>query len=785
MAGSHPVPNSSHWGAFTAAEDGDRLRIEPHPLDPDPSPLLANLTDAVHHRARVARPAVRRGWLERGPGADRARGSDEFVEVDWATALDLLAGELSRVRAEHGNAAIYGGSYGWASAGRFHHAQSQLHRFLNCFGGFTRSVNTYSHGASAVVLPHILGAADAAQALFGGTSWPVIAEHTELLVAFGGLRTSNTWVAPGGRTRHTVGGHLGAALERGMRVASFSPLRDDLPTEAGGEWLPLVPGTDVAAMLALCWVLDAEGLADRAFLRRYTVGAEHFLAYLRGELDGRPKDPEWAEALCGVAADRLRALARRMASSRTLVHVSWSLQRIEHGEQPVWAGIALAAMLGQLGLPGGGFGHGYGSMADVGGGQTPYTRPGLAQGHNPVTSFIPVARVSDMLLHPGELFDYNGGRQPYPHVRLVYWTGGNPFHHHQDLRRLREAFTRPDTVVVHEPYWTAAARHADIVLPATTTVERDDLGVGRGDSHLLAMKRVRAPFGEARDDYEIFVGLAERLGIADAFTEGRDPARWLAHLYEQWRAGLTAQGLELPDFDRFWAAGEVALPGHRHDRVLLAEFRADPERHPLGTPSGRVELYSATVAGFGYPDCPGYPRWLEPHDWLGGPAARRYGLHLIANQPAARLHSQLDMGVHSQSSKVAGREPVRLHPEDAEARGIRAGQVVRVFNDRGSCLAGAVLSEHVRRGVVQLSTGAWFDPSSELATCAHGNPNVLTADRGTSRLAQGCTGQHALVDVEPIAAPIPPVRAYDPPTFTAAPALTATPAFRESGILSG
>jgi biotin/methionine sulfoxide reductase len=171
------------------------------------------------------------------------------------------------------------------------------------------------------------------------------------------------------------------------------------------------------------------------------------------------------------------------------------------------------------------------------------------------------------------------------------------------------------------------------------------------------------------------------------------------------------------------------------------------------------------VAAFGYDDCPGYPSWLEPQEWLGSPAARRFGLHLIANQPTSRLHSQLDMGAHSQSSKVAGREPVRLHPDDAAARGVRAGEVVRVWNDRGSCLAGAVLSDDVRRGVVQLSTGAWFDPSSELATCAHGNPNVLTADRGTSRLAQGCTGQHALVEVEPVTAAVPPVRAFEPPRF--------------------
>ncbi|WP_028932627.1 molybdopterin-dependent oxidoreductase [Pseudonocardia spinosispora] len=761
MTLDQPLPNSTHWGAFTAVEDGDRLRVEPHPLDPEPSPLLANLSDSIRHPARVARPSIRRGWLERGPGPDDRRGDDEFVEVDWDTALDLLGGELDRVRTEHGNSAIYGGSYGWASAGRFHHAQSQLRRFLNCIGGYTRSVNTYSHGASVVVLPHILGGSGAREVMAGGTSWPVIARNTDLLVAFGGIRTTNTWVAPGGHTRHTILSHLEEATARGMRVVSVSPLRDDLPEQVSGEWYPIVPGSDVAAMLALTWTLDDENLADRAFLDRYTAGAEQWLRYVRGEVDGQPKSPEWAAPLCGIEAGQLRALARRMASRRTLIHVSWSLQRTEYGEQPVWAGIALAAMLGQLGLPGGGFGHGYSSMADVGSAVTPYPLPSLPQGHNPVPDFIPVARVSDMLLHPGEEFDYDGGRYTYPHTRLVYWSGGNPFHHHQDLRRLRRAFRTPDTVVVHEPYWTGTARHADFVLPVTTTVERDDLGVGRGDSHLLAMKQVTAPVGEARSDYDIFAGLAQRLRVGEKFTEGRSAADWIVHLYSRWRERMASRRREIPDFATFWSAGTLELPDLRLDRVLLADFRADPDAHPLDTPSGRIELYSERVAGFGYDDCPGYPRWLPPRDLPGTGQ-----LHLIANQPAARLHSQLDMGAHSQASKVHGREPLRLHPDDARARGIQEGDIVRVFNATGSCLAGVRLSRDVRPGVAQLSTGAWFDPSSELVTCAHGNPNVLTTDRGTSRLAQGCAGQHALVEVELLTAPVPPLRAHEPPRLT-------------------
>jgi biotin/methionine sulfoxide reductase len=224
----------------------------------------------------------------------------------------------------------------------------------------------------------------------------------------------------------------------------------------------------------------------------------------------------------------------------------------------------------------------------------------------------------------------------------------------------------------------------------------------------------------------------------------------------------------VPSFDEFWERGEVRLPPTSESHSFLDRFRADPEGRALGTPSGKIELFSETIAGFGYDDCPGHPTWLEPDEWLGGERATRFPLHLIANQPASRLHSQLDGGRHSRASKVAGREPIRIHPDDATARGIGDGDVVRVFNDRGSCFAGAVVTDEVRPRIVNLSTGAWFtpvDPSDPRSPCAHGNPNVLTADIGTSRLAQGSTGQHVLVEIERADDP-PPVAPHRPPPFT-------------------
>ncbi|OLM32573.1 Anaerobic dimethyl sulfoxide reductase chain A [Pseudonocardia sp. Ae717_Ps2] len=753
--------HSSHWGSFRAVTSPSGLAVFPRPGDPDPSPLLGNVASAVDHPARVRRPAVRLGWWTDGPGPDARRGADRWVEVGWDEVLDRLATELARVRDTHGPQAVYGGSYGWASAGRFHHAQSQVHRFLNTvLGGYVRSVGTYSAAAAETVLRHVLGPTDVVSK--GPVTWDQVAAHTDTVLAFGGMNLKNSTVGAGGISAHVERSALAAAAARGAHLVNIGPLRSDLPAQARPRWLSLPPGTDTALMLGLLHTLLEEDRHDRAFLDRYCVGWDRVAGYLRGSDDGVVKDAVWAAGITGVAAEAIRGLARCAAAGRTLVTVAQSLQRAEFGEQPVWAGIALAAALGQIGLPGGGFCYGLGSIGHYGRPRVDVAIGALPQGTGGVDEAIPVARVADMLLHPGEPYDHDGRRGRYPHVRLAYWAGGNPFHHHQDLGRLRRAVARLDTFVVHEPAWTATARHADVVLPTTWTIERDDIGASRHDPVMTAMHRLTDPPGEARDDHAVLAALAERLGAGAAFTGGRDTDGWLAHLYEVTRADLAARGLPAPSYGRFRVEGELALPTRPDDGDVLAAFRADPAAHPLPTPSGRIELYSATVAAFGYADAPGYPVWRAPTD---APTAR-HPLWLVANQPATRLHSQLDFGAHSAAHKIDGREVVAVHPDDAATRGIADGDLVRLHNDRGACLAAARVTDEVRAGVVQLPTGAWFDPldpAAERPFCVHGNPNVLTRDVGTSPLAQGCTGQHAAVELTRHDEPVRPVGAHRPP----------------------
>lgn len=764
------VPTSMHWGNYLAeVRDGVLEALHPRPEDPAPSPIGPGVVAAHRSAARVRAPMVRVGWLEHRPGrADRLggrRGAEPFIEVSHDVAVGLVAEELQRVRTTFGNEAIFAGSYGWGSAGRFHHAKSQLQRFLAGIGGFTNVKNTYSSAAISVILDRVAGGKDAA--LVSTPTWDDIAAHGELVVAFGGLPTKNLQVTGGGVSTHEAAGWQRRCREAGVEFINIGPQRGDVAPELGATWVPCRPNTDVAIMLGIAHGLVDDENHDRDFLARCCVGWEMFERYLLGIDDGCPKDADWAAAVSGVPGTTIRGLAGRIAQRRTVVAASYALQRAHHGEQVHWMAMTLAAMSGSMGRPGGGMGAGLGAMHHLGMPRSPIPTPGLPVGANPVDSYIPVARIADMLLQPGEPFQFNGSERRYPDIRLVYWVGGNAFHHHQDLNRLVTAWQRPETIVVHEPWWTPMARRADIVFPVATSLERDDIARGHGDHLISPNCRAVPPPAGVRTDHDIFVDLATRLGSVEAFTEGRSTLAWIEHLYEATRDAAAAHGADLPPFARFWADRvPVAVPRLPREPTPYERLREDPARFPVRTPSGRLEIYSDTIAGFAYDDCPPHPTWLEPAEWLGAPAAERFPLHLCSNQPASRLHSQYDHGGLSQDSKVSGREPVLISPADAAARGVVSGDLVRVFNDRGACLAGAVVSDGVMPGVVSLATGAWYDPldpAIDGSLDVHGNPNVLTLDIGTSQLAQGPSSNTTLVQVERFLEPPPPVRAFDPP----------------------
>ena len=755
---------TTHWGTYyPQVEKGRITEMRPFSEDPDPSEIGAGFVGVLDAPSRVTAPMARKGWLERkGLAPAGRRGRDSFVELDWQTALDLVAGELNRVRTDYGNQAIFAGCYGWASAGRFHHAQSQIHRFLNCIGGYTKSVNTYSFAAAEVIVPHVLG--DFRGFIYNQTSWESIIRDGSLFVGFGGVPLKNGQINQGGAGKHIQRQRVLEARQAGIEFVNISPLQEDMLDDLGAQWMAIRPNTDTALILGLCYVLLNEGLHNKEFLASHCTGFVRFADYLTGTADGQPKTPQWAAAICDLAPEAITSLARNMASRPTMISLSWSLTRQAYGEQPIWAGIVLAAMLGQIGLPGSGIGLGYSAVNRVGHNLERLPFAALPQGINSVSDFIPVARIADMLLEPGGDFDYNGGHYSYPDVKLVYWAGGNPFHHHQDLNRLVDAWQKPETVIVHEWCWNALAKHADIVLPVTTPLERRDLGFAPLDNYMISMEPAIAPVAGARDDFEIFADLAGKCGVEERFTEGRNAEEWQEWLYDVSRQRLAKSGFEMPSYSDFREAGWHKLPERQTPEILFQDFRKDPLQHPLKTPSGKIEIYSETVAGFAYEDCLGHPFWRAPLEWLGAEDIS-YPLHLISHQPRTKLHSQLDQGPVSAAAKIKGREAVTLNPVDAASRQIKEGDIVRIFNQRGAILAGAKVSHTIRQGVVLMPTGAWFDPDPDRdGLCKHGNPNVLAPDRPTSRLAQGPAAHSCLVEIAVLPeAGLPEVSAHKPP----------------------
>ena len=553
------------------------------------------------------------------------------------------------------------------------------------------------------------------------------------------------------------------AKSNGTEFLNIGPLRDDIDSQIEPRWQPIRPGTDVAFMLACIHTLICKQRIDEDFVETHVQGWEQFAEYVMGESDHQPKSAAWASNITGIDANTIEELAEEMSNRRTLINVGLSVQRADHGEQSYWAATALACALGQIGLPGGGIAFPFGAQGNVGAGQVRKRVPGMPiPPRPPGPPVISVSRFRELLDQPGAPYDCNGESGQFPDIKMVWWAGGNPFHHHQNLNELASAWERPETIVVQEPFWTPTARRADIVFPSSTPLERND--IGGAENLMISHGRAVDPPGEARDDYEILAMVADQLDLKDRFTEGRTGDQWVEVLYDLFRA----ENEWAPDFHEFCEAGYLRHPDMsemgENEQVFLSEFRSDPVAHSLGTPSGRIELWSETIAGFGYDDCPPHPAWMEPYERLGGTNSDQWPLHLVSNQPSVRLHSQYDHTEPSRGAKVAGREPIRIHPTTARDRGISEGDVVRVFNNRGSCLAGALLDDALMPEVVQLSTGAWYDPDPE-GMCRAGNPNVLTRDKGTSKLAQGPSAHTCLVDIELFVGVAPRVESYDQPQF--------------------
>ncbi len=765
---TYTKPTATHWGSVNAiVEGGEFTRVTPF-KDEYAIPMIQGLADRVNAQNRVKYPMVRQGYLKHGYKSNKAqRGRDKFVRVSWEKAFDLVAKELKRVKSKYGNSAIFAGSVDWHSVGKLHAAPTLLRRMLNQFGGFTDDTGDFSVQAAMTILPHVTGNIEVYDKQ---TAWPTIIEHTDTVVLWAADLLKNNqigWNPPD----HYAYNAIKKLKEKGKKIISIDPRKTDTAEYLNADWIAIRPNTDVAMMLAIAYTLYKENLYDKKFLDKYTVGFDKFLPYLLGKTDGTPKTPKWAEKITEIKADTIKELARTMAKGRTMIMSGWAIQRQDHGEQAPWMIVTLAAMLGQIGLPGGGFGFSYHYASGGSPEANAPSLPGISSGDNPVKTEIPFAHaVSDLLLHPGKVIDFNGDKIKYPLIKLVWWAGGNPMSHQMDRNREIKAWRRPDTIIINEIYWTSTAKFADIVLPVTTTFERNDIEVlsEYTNRYIVAMKKTVEPLYESKSDYDIFAGVSKKLGFENKFTEGKSEMDWIKQFYSVAQKQAKIKKLNMPSFEEFWDKGYVEFPITQQAKqwVRYGDFRANPLKNPLGTPSGKVEIYSKTIAKFKYDDCPPHPTWMEPIEWLGSKKAKRYPLHMVSSHPKFRLHSQLDNTWLRSLYEINDREPMWINPKDAERYGIKENDLVMVHNKRGKLLVSAVITDRIREGVILVHEGAWYDPDKPgetKAMCKHGNPNLVTLDKGTSKLAQGNIANTVLIKVTKYRRTPPKVTAFDVP----------------------
>jgi len=637
------------------------------------------------HRVLYSPDRLRKPLLRAGP-----RGSGQFREISWCEALDRVAEGLIGMQQRYGNEAVIALGGSGSCRGALHNTGKLLPRFLSLYGGYTSRYGSYSSGAATFAIPYVLG--DAPRGID-----PATLRHSRMIVLWG-LNAVDC------RFGCELLGRLREAKKAGTEILVIDPRRSRTARQLGSRWIPIYPGTDAALMLAILHVWISEGLLDRAFVDAYSIGFPDLQDYVLGigsshtlNYSGVPsaaKTPAWAESVCGVPADVIIGLARQYACTKPVALLpGLSLQRTLGGEEAVRLAIALQVISGNLGRMGGSSGaYAWGGL--------PAPRVGsLPLPVNPSNATIPVYRWPDAILE-GRLGGFPSD------VHAIYNVGGNYISQGADVHKSIRAFEKVEFSVCHDHFLTPTARYCDLVLPTTTWLEREDI-VFPNANFVLYSHRAVPPLSEVRNDYDIFGALADRLGFGDAFSEGKDEDAWL-------RTFLAAS--EITDVSTFRATG--IYWGRDQERVGLADFVADPQAHPLNTPSGKVELASAAYARTGYPAVP-TARIVGPDE--------QYPLRLITPKSRYRIHSQ-----HSNLPWFRQREEQALwmHPRDALPRGVADGQHVLVTSAQGRVCIPAHVTEDIMPGVVCLMEGVWPDLGVD-GTDVAGAANVLTCTEPT------------------------------------------------------
>lgn len=726
-------------------KDGTVVRIVPDPTpkteeDLDTTPRAVPCLRGRSQIRRVYAPERLKYPMKRVG----KRGEGKFERISWDEALDTIADQMKRIKEEYGNEAFY---FQYASGSNWlgPDSYSVIPRLMALFGGYVNLYGSYSAAAFQAAVPYSTGT------WFNNSADDL--PNAKLVVMFG----DNAVVTGAGGDGY--GYWVMKAAERGSKIVIIDPIMTDTVVATQADWVPIHGGTDVAMIAAMSYVMVDENLYDKEFMATHVVGFDEdtlpedaprnssWMAYIMGKVDGIKKTPEWAAAITGIPAERIANLAREIASVKPCV-ITQGLgpQRRAYGEQFVRAVPILAAMSGNVGISGGGAGllsMFSGSYFPMGGIPTP---------ENPIKASIPCFLWPDYVTKGTEMSSkleegaLQGAEKLSSNMKFMFNYAGNTLiNQHSDVNntiKLLQDESLLEFIVTCEVAMTPSCMFSDILLPETTGFEAEEIitGSSKGSySWALFNHKLIEPMYECKGILWMGEQLADRLGIGDQFREGHEtPDDWMRDMV----AGAQQALPDFPSLEDFKKVGYYRVSGQTQP-IAFEGFRADPVANPLWTGTGKIEIYSPGLAKFNNKEVPALPIYIPEWEGVNDPLRKKYPLMMQTTHWVARSHSTFD---NVDYLREAHPQAIWINAKDAKNRGIKNGDLVKVWNDRGEVHLPAYVTNRIRPGTTNMPQGAWYTPDAN-GVDIRGCGNTLTNYRPTP-LAKGTTVHTNLVQVE-------------------------------------
>ena len=668
------------------------------------------------------------------------RGEGMFRRISWEEAIELLSSEWIRIRDTYGPGSRYV-MYGTGSQGIIQ-PRSLAKRLLALDGGFLDYFNSYSSACVNYIAQYVYGSS-----MTGHSASDL--ENTGLLLLWG----DNTAESIFGPERNYYMSRLKA---KGIPIIAIDPRLSQTAVAYADEWFAIRPSTDAALADAMAYVIWSEGLQDQGFMDRYCLGfdedhmpegipaGESFHSYLFGAKDGIPKTPEWAEPITGIEADRIRSLARRYASTKpACISTGLGAQRHGNGEQSARALFMLSCLTGNVGISGGGTGGNASIFAehrDITLAMKPAKNPYPAS----IPTFLWTKAIEAGTSMTPRQDRVKGVERLDSNIKMILNIASNVLiNQHSDINdtiRILEDTSKCEFIVCSDIFMTPSARYADLILPATSVFEGENIVHSwAGSNYFLKNNKVIEPLFEARFEWEWFKEVAARLGLEEAFTGGEpELVGWLRRSYD----ALCLAEPELPSYEEFSRLGGWQFRNQINYVAFEKQIR-DPEAFPFPTPSGRIEIFSKQLWDFDQlEEIPAIPRYIPCPNGPEDPLREKYPLQLIGWHTRRRCHTIHDNNEWLDEIEQPG---LWIHPTDASARGIADGDLVLVYNDHGATRIPAIVTNRIRPGVTAISQGGWYTPDAK-GIDTRGSINILTDSRPTP-LAKGNPQHTNLVEV--------------------------------------